>query len=67
MGVRVFEWKAVLNLGIGGWCWLGVGVGIGRLLGVRVFECKGVGNLGVGKIDQLWTPGQRPADLGCWV
>ena len=38
-------------------------VGIGGLLGVRVFGWKGVGNLGIGKVDLLWTPGRRPADL----
>ena len=45
-------------------CWAGVGVGIGGLLGVRVFGWKGVGNLGIGKVELIWTPGRRPADLG---
>ena len=49
----------------GSWCWdvVGVGVGIGGLSGVRVFGWKGVGNLEIGKVDLLWTPGQRPADF----
>ncbi len=49
----------------GSWCWVvvGVGIGVGGLSGVRVFGWKGVGNLGIGKLDLLWTPGQRPADL----
>ena len=47
----------------GSWCWVVVGAGIGGLSGVRVFGWKGVGNLGIGKVDLIWTPGQRPADL----
>ena len=47
----------------GCWYWARVVVGIGGLLGVRVFGWKGVGNLGIGKVDLLWTPGRRPADL----
>ena len=46
----------------GCWYWARVVVGIGGLLGVKVFGWKGVGNLGIGKVDLLWTPGQRPAD-----
>ena len=47
----------------GCWYWARVVVGIGGLLGVRVFGWKGVGNLGIGKVDLIWTPGRRPADL----
>ena len=47
----------------GSWCWVVVGIGIGGLSGVRVFGWKGVGNLGIGKVDLIWTPGRRPADL----
>ena len=59
LGVRVFGWKGVGNLGIS--CWPGLG---SALVGcrVRVFGWKGVGNLGIGKVDLLWTPGRRPAD-----
>ena len=34
------------------------------VLVVRVFARKGVSNLGIGKVDLIWTPGQRPADFG---